>query len=179
MSLSFRFHTVGLILLGLLFVAGCSPSSESPQPGTNNANAAPPTATASPAIPPASSAPAGKVNVNTASPSELLAAIPNLGSRMLHEFEEYRPYRSIQQFRRDIGKYVSPEQVAEYEKYIFVPINPNEADVQTLQQIPGLDPTEAGAMIAGRPYASAEDFLAKLSDKISSTELEVARTYVQ
>ena len=98
---------------------------------------------------------------------------------MLHEFEEYRPYRSIQQFRRDIGKYVSPEQVAEYEKYIFVPINPNEADVQTLQQIPGLDPTEAGAMIAGRPYASAEDFLAKLSDKISSTELEVARTYVQ
>jgi len=97
---------------------------------------------------------------------------------MVREFEEYRPYRSIQQFRREIGKYVGPEQIAEYEKYIFVPINPNESDLQTLQQIPGLDETEAQSLVAGRPYASADAFLTKLSDKVSAQELEVARTYL-
>lgn len=97
---------------------------------------------------------------------------------MVHEFEEYRPYSSIQQFRREIGKYVSPEQVAEYEKYIFVPINPNEADAPTLQQIPGIDATEAQALVAGRPYASADAFLSKLSDKVSAAEIEMAKSYV-
>ena len=62
-----------------------------------------------------------------------------MGNRMVHEFEEYRPYKSIQQFRKEIGKYVDQNQVAEYEKYIFVPINENDSDAPTLQQIPGLD----------------------------------------
>jgi DNA uptake protein ComE-like DNA-binding protein len=146
--------------------------NSAPSPVATTANTAPTAAS------PATAAPAGKLNINTASGPELLAKIPNLGNRMVHEFEEYRPYRSIQQFRREIGKYVSPEQVAEYEKYIFVPINPNEADVQTLQQIPGVDATEAQALIAGRPYASADAFLSKLNDKVSPQELEVAKTYL-
>ena len=29
-----------------------------------------------------------------------------MGQRMLHEFKEYRPYKSMEQFRREIGKYV-------------------------------------------------------------------------
>lgn len=178
MSQLFRFLPLGALALLLVTVAGCNPGSETPQPN-NNANAAPTTGSASPATSPATDGPSAKLNINTASGSELLAAIPNLGNRMLHEFEEYRPYRSVQQFRREIGKYVSPDQVAEYEKYIFVPINPNESDAQTLQQIPGLEQSEAQAMIAGRPYASAEDFLSKLADKVSPTELAVARTYVQ
>ena len=39
------------------------------------------------------------VNLNTASESEILL-IPSLGPRMAHEFEEYRPYRALEQFRR-------------------------------------------------------------------------------
>ena len=119
-----------------------------------------------------------KLNVNTASGSELLAAIPGMGNKMVHEFEEYRPYRSIQQFRREIGKYVSAEQVAEYEKYIYVPIKPNDADAATLQQIPGLDASEAQALVAARPYASNEAFLTKLAASVSESELAVARTYL-
>lgn len=119
-----------------------------------------------------------KLNVNTASGSELLAAIPGLGNKMVHEFEEYRPYNSIQQFRREIGKYVSAEQVAEYEKHIYVPIKPNDADAATLQQIPGLDASEAQALIAARPYASNDAFLAKLAANVSEAELSVARTYL-
>jgi len=119
-----------------------------------------------------------KLNVNTASKSELLAAIPGMGDKMVHEFEEYRPYTSIQQFRRQIGKYVSAEQVAEYEKYVYVPIKPNDADAPTLQQIPGLDANEAQALVAARPYASNEAFLTKLAASVSESELAVARTYL-
>jgi DNA uptake protein ComE-like DNA-binding protein len=145
-------------------------STTTPSAGNTNAATAP-----SPAV---AMKPGAKLNINTATGAELLAAIPNLGNRMVHEFEEYRPYSSIQQFRREIGKYVSPEQVAEYEKYIFVPINPSEADAPTLQQIPGLDATEAQALVAARPYASADAFLSKLSDMVSAAELEVAKSYV-
>ena len=45
------------------------------------------------------------INLNTASREEILL-VPGLGDRMAHEFEEYRPYRAMAQFRREIGKYV-------------------------------------------------------------------------
>jgi radical SAM superfamily enzyme with C-terminal helix-hairpin-helix motif len=73
---------------------------------------------------------------------------------------------------------VAPAVVAEYEKYIFVPIDVNQADAPTLMQIPGLDQSEAQSLIAGRPYASPDAFLTKLSDKVSATEIETARTYL-
>jgi DNA uptake protein ComE-like DNA-binding protein len=59
------------------------------------------------------------LNLNTASDAEILL-IPNLGNRMLHEFKEYRPYKAIEQFRREIGKYVSKEEVARLERYVAV-----------------------------------------------------------
>ena len=120
-----------------------------------------------------------KININTADVEQFKALIPGLGDRMVNEFEEYRPYVSIQQFRQEIGKYVDVSQVAEYEKYIYVPIRINDADAETLQQIPGLDASEADAIIAGRPYASIDDFLSKLSQYISAAELETARTYLE
>jgi DNA uptake protein ComE-like DNA-binding protein len=45
------------------------------------------------------------VNLNDATRSDILL-IPGVGGRMAHEFEEYRPYSNIEQFRREIGKYV-------------------------------------------------------------------------
>jgi radical SAM superfamily enzyme with C-terminal helix-hairpin-helix motif len=97
---------------------------------------------------------------------------------MVREFEEYRPYISIQQFRQQIGKYVDQTQVAEYEKFVYVPIVFNESDAATLQQIPGLDATEAEALIAARPFASLDDFLSALGQYISAEELTIARTYL-
>jgi DNA uptake protein ComE-like DNA-binding protein len=118
------------------------------------------------------------VNLNTASGDEFLAAVPGLRNRMVREFQEYRPYISIQQFRKEIGKYVDDVQVAEYEKYVYVPIAFNDSDAATLQQIPGLDATEAEALIAGRPYGSVNVFLAKLSQYISADELALAKVYL-
>lgn len=59
------------------------------------------------------------ININTATDAEILA-IPGVGRRMLKEFKEYRPYTSIEQFRREIGKYVSKAEVARLEKYIVI-----------------------------------------------------------
>ena len=57
------------------------------------------------------------VNLNTATDAEILT-IPGLGQRMLREFKEYRPYKSIEQFRREIGKYVSRQEVSRLEQYV-------------------------------------------------------------
>ena len=59
------------------------------------------------------------IDLNTASDAEILL-IPGIGSRMLREFKEYRPYTSIEQFRREIGKYVDAEEVARLEKYVSI-----------------------------------------------------------
>lgn len=59
------------------------------------------------------------IDLNSAS-DEVILSIPGLGQRMLHEFKEYRPYRNIAQFRREIGKYVSDDEVARFERYITV-----------------------------------------------------------
>ena len=119
-----------------------------------------------------------KLNLNTVTGDQLTATIPSFPNRMIREFQEYRPYVSIQQFRREIGKYVGDTQVAEWEKYVYVPIAINDSDSETLQQIPGLDATEANALIAARPFASADDFINKLSGYVSADELTTAKTYI-
>jgi DNA uptake protein ComE-like DNA-binding protein len=59
------------------------------------------------------------IDLNTASGDEILL-IPGVGPRMRHEFEEYRPYKNIDQFRREIGKYVDKNEVARLEKYVTI-----------------------------------------------------------
>ncbi len=59
------------------------------------------------------------VNINTATDAEILK-IPGVGPRMLREFKEYRPWTSVAQFRREIGKYVDKAEVARLEKYIVI-----------------------------------------------------------
>lgn len=59
------------------------------------------------------------LDLNTATEEEVLL-IPGVGNRMAHEFEEYRPYRAMAQFRREIGKYVDDEEVARLERYVTI-----------------------------------------------------------
>ena len=118
-----------------------------------------------------------KLNLNTATPQEILT-VPNTGNRMVREFQEYRPYTSIQQFRREIGKYVDAATVAEYEKYVYVPVDVNQADAETLQQIPGVTADIAGQLIAGRPYGTNQNFLAKLVTLVSAEQAAAAQNYL-
>ena len=57
------------------------------------------------------------INLNTASDEDILS-IPGLGARMLREFKEYRPYKNMEQFRKEIGKYVNAKEIARYERYV-------------------------------------------------------------
>ena len=57
------------------------------------------------------------IHLNTARDEDILT-IPGLGSRMLREFKEYRPYKNIEQFRKEIGKYVDKKEVARLERYV-------------------------------------------------------------
>lgn len=59
------------------------------------------------------------LDLNNASDEEILL-IPGVGERMRHEFDEYRPYRAIEEFRREMGKYVDEETVANYERYVEI-----------------------------------------------------------
>ena len=63
-------------------------------------------------------------NLNTTEEKDF-KMIPGVGDKMAHEFEEYRPYISISQFKREIGKYVDEEEVARYLDYVFVPVELN------------------------------------------------------
>jgi DNA uptake protein ComE-like DNA-binding protein len=161
------------IVVVAIFVSACG-STASNEPASNAARAVP-SATAAPT---GNSTAKVKLDLNTASENDLIS-IPGMTKRMVHEFEEYRPYKSIQQFRREMAKYVSAAVIADYEKYVYVPISPNESDAATLQQIPGLDAAEADALIAGRPYASPEAFLARVSEKLTPEELVAAKTIIK
>jgi DNA uptake protein ComE-like DNA-binding protein len=59
------------------------------------------------------------IDLNSASDADILS-IPGVGRRMLHEFKEYRPYRDLAQFRREIGKYVDAREVARLERYVTI-----------------------------------------------------------
>ncbi len=64
------------------------------------------------------------LDLNTASEADFMT-IPGVGKKMAHEFEEYRPWKSFEQFRREIGKYVDAKEVARLERYVvIVPIVP-------------------------------------------------------
>lgn len=59
------------------------------------------------------------LDLNTASGDEILL-VPGVGPRMRHEFEEYRPYVDIAQFRREMGKYVDAAEVDRLAKYVTI-----------------------------------------------------------
>lgn len=165
------------VLLVLLVACG---TTETPPSETAIAHEAPPEpapAAATTAPEPAAAAVIARLNLNTAT-TEQLATVPGAGGKMVHEFEEYRPYVSISQFRKEMGKYVDAEKIAGYEQYLYVPIDPAASDAATLLQLPGLDAAEAEKLIAGRPYADRKAFLDALAPLVSPAELEAGQGWV-
>ena len=59
------------------------------------------------------------LDLNTASEEEIML-IPGVGDELAEEFEEYRPYDSIERFRREIRKYVDETEVARLERYVEI-----------------------------------------------------------
>lgn len=121
-----RFTAVPAILslAALVAVVACSPGADTAADTTAVGDTAltAPTAATTPSAATstvASDAAIVPININTATDAEILR-IPGVGPRMLREFKEYRPYTSIEQFRREIGKYADKAQVARWEQYIVI-----------------------------------------------------------
>jgi DNA uptake protein ComE-like DNA-binding protein len=59
------------------------------------------------------------VNLNTATDADILS-IPGAGPRMVREFKEYRPWKSKEQFEKEIGKYVGAKETARLWRYVTI-----------------------------------------------------------
>lgn len=59
------------------------------------------------------------INLNTATDEDILS-IPGLGTRMVREFKEYRPWTSKAQFDKEIAKYVGAKETARLWRYVVI-----------------------------------------------------------
>ncbi len=117
------------------------------------------------------------LNLNTASKEEILL-IPGVGNRMLHEFEEYRPYKALAQFRREIGKYVDAKELARLEGYVFVPIDLNTASDEDILSIPGVGRRMLHEFKEYRPYRAIEQFRREIGKYVDKNEVARLERYV-
>ena len=59
------------------------------------------------------------VRLNTASDDDILS-IPGAGPRMVREFKEYRPWKTKEQFLKEIGKYVGAKETERLWRYVVI-----------------------------------------------------------
>jgi radical SAM superfamily enzyme with C-terminal helix-hairpin-helix motif len=105
--------------------------------------------------------------------------VPGVGNRMAHEFEEYRPYKGgLPQFRKEIGKYVTPEEVARFEQYVFVPVNLNTASDADILSIPGVGERMLREFKEYRPYRNIEQFRREIGKYVNAKEVARLERYV-
>ena len=117
------------------------------------------------------------INLNTASREEILL-VPGVGDRMAHEFEEYRPYRALAQFRREIGKYVDDDEVRRYEQHVFVPVNLNTGSDEAILSIPGVGQRLLHEFKEYRPYRAIAQFRREIGKYVDDDEVARLERYV-
>jgi DNA uptake protein ComE-like DNA-binding protein len=116
-------------------------------------------------------------NLNT-TPEDNFKIIPGVGNKMAHEFEEYRPYIKIEQFRREIGKYVDETEVARLEQYVFVPVELNTATKEEILAIPGVGDKMLHEFEEYRPYQNMEQFRREIGKYVDDKELARLERFV-
>lgn len=117
------------------------------------------------------------VNLNTVSREEILM-IPGAGRRMVREFLEYRPYKALAQFRKEIGKYIDEKELARLEQYVFVPVNLNKASDEDILSIPGMGPRMLREFKEYRPYKNIEQFRKEIGKYVSPKEVSQYERYI-
>jgi DNA uptake protein ComE-like DNA-binding protein len=117
------------------------------------------------------------LDLNTATREQILL-IPNAGPRMVREFQEYRPYKALAQFHREIGKYVDDTELARLEQYVFVPVNLNTASDADIQTIPGVGARMLREFKEYRPYKAIEQFRREIGKYVDQKEVARMERYV-
>ena len=117
------------------------------------------------------------INLNTSTRDEILL-VPGVGSRMAHEFEEYRPYKAMAQFHREIGKYVDDTELGKLAQFVFVPINLNEASDDDILTIPGLGNRMLHEFKEYRPYKNFLQFRREIGKYVDDEEVARLERYL-
>jgi DNA uptake protein ComE-like DNA-binding protein len=117
------------------------------------------------------------INLNTATPEEILL-VPGAGKRMVHEFAEYRPWKSYAQFAKEIGKYVGAEKTAQLAQYTFIPIRLNTAVDADILTIPNAGPRMVREFKEYRPWKTKEQFIKEIGKYVGAKEAERMWRYV-
>ena len=117
------------------------------------------------------------IDLNIAHRGEILF-VPGIGDRMAHEFEEYRPYKALAQFRREMGKYVDDDEVARMEQFVYVPININTASDEDILSIPGVGNRMLHEFKEYRPYIKIEQFRREMGKYVDEKEVSRLERYI-
>lgn len=117
------------------------------------------------------------INLNTATPEEILL-VPGAGKRMVHEFDEYRPWKSYAQFDKEIGKYVGADGAAKLAQYTFIPVRLNTASDADILTIPNAGPRMVREFKEYRPWKTKEQFIKEIGKYVGAKEAERLWRYV-
>ena len=117
------------------------------------------------------------INLNDVTTDEILL-IPGVGDRMAHEFEEYRPYTGMDEFHREIGKYVDEAEVERLAGYVYVPIDLNAATRDEIMAVPGMSERMAHEFEEYRPYTDLDQFRREIGKYVDENEVARLERYV-
>jgi DNA uptake protein ComE-like DNA-binding protein len=117
------------------------------------------------------------INLNTATPEEILL-VPGAGKRMVHEFAEYRPWKTWAQFDKEIGKYVGADKTAQLAQYAFIPVRLNTASDADILSIPNAGPRMVREFKEYRPWKTKEQFMKEIGKYVGAKETERLWRYV-
>jgi len=118
------------------------------------------------------------LNLNTCTPEEILL-IPR-ARRMRIEFPEYRPWKTVAQFDKEIGKYVgqTPGELDRLKSYVFIPLSANAAADADFMTIPMLTPAILKAIKDGQPWSSADQLEAAIAKATNAKDAARIRRYL-
>lgn len=97
------------------------------------------------------------LNLNTATSEEILL-VPKIARRMTIEFPEYRPWKTAEQFDRQIGKYVGQVETDRLKQYVFIPLDLNTATDEQFLTIPDMARRMLIEFKEYRPWKTKEQF---------------------
>ena len=109
------------------------------------------------------------INLNTGTAPEILL-IPRVGKRMTREFEEYRPWVSMAQFDKEIGKYVGAEETNRLKQYVFIPLDLNTATDDQFKTIPNLGGNMLRELKEYRPWKTKAQFEKEIGKYVGAKE---------
>jgi DNA uptake protein ComE-like DNA-binding protein len=109
------------------------------------------------------------INLNTGTAPEILL-VPRIAKRMTHEFEEYRPWVSMAQFDKEIGKYVGADETNRLKEYVFIPLDLNAATDDQFKTIPNLPAAMLKEFKEYRPWKTKAQFDKEIGKYVGAKE---------